>query len=349
MPPKPFTWRSTKPGEATPLPLADGRPTRPMWPSTISTSPGTSSRPTRAASTPSLTSRAPPVSVRRPHRAASARCRRRPPRAATRSRPWPRRPPPRARPRPRPATRPWPASTMRRTRARSLSFVARTSTMRLPKVFPMRTIDTVEIVLRTSFCAVPAFSRVEPARNSGPTTTTISWSTSAASGESGADTTAPVSAPAAAAASIAPTTNGVRPLALMPSTASAAVTAALGDVAARRPRHRPRQRRARRRKRARRRRRSPPPAGRERERRLALGRIERRDRARRPGADVEQPAAAPRDGRRRRRSSRRSDRTPREPPAPRPRPRRSSARRARVTSGDRCRRCAPRASVISSS
>jgi hypothetical protein len=66
------------------------------------------------------------------------------------------------------------SSTMRRTRSRSLSFVARTSTMRLPKVLPSRTIDAVEIVLRTSFCAVPAFSRVEPARNSGPTTTTIS-------------------------------------------------------------------------------------------------------------------------------------------------------------------------------
>ena len=56
------------------------------------------------------------------------------------------------------------SSTIRRTRARSLSFVARTSTMRFPKVLPVQTIDTVEIVLRTSFCAVPDFSRVEPAK-----------------------------------------------------------------------------------------------------------------------------------------------------------------------------------------
>ena len=49
------------------------------------------------------------------------------------------------------------SSTMRRTRARSLSFVARTSTMRFPNVLPVRTIDTVEIVLRTSFCAGARF------------------------------------------------------------------------------------------------------------------------------------------------------------------------------------------------
>ena len=41
-----------------------------------------------------------------------------------------------------------------RTRARSLSFVAATSTIRFPKVLPRRTIATVEIVLSTSFCAV---------------------------------------------------------------------------------------------------------------------------------------------------------------------------------------------------
>ena len=163
--------------------------------------------------------------------------------------------------------------------------------------------------MRTSFWAVPAFSRVEPARNSGPTMTTISWSTSSASGESGADTTAPVSAPAAAAASTAPTTNGVRPLALMPSTTSAAVTAAsatsqrtglgvvLGGVAlggGRQPRAGDDRRH---------------PARRERERRLALGRIERRDRARGAGADVQQAAAALRGARRPRRWRRRSART----------------------------------------
>ena len=45
---------------------------------------------------------------------------------------------------------------------------------------PSRIIVTVEIVLRTSFCAVPAFSRVEPAITSGPTTTATSCSARAA-------------------------------------------------------------------------------------------------------------------------------------------------------------------------
>ena len=95
---------------------------------------------------------------------------------------------------------------MRRARASSFSLEARTSTIRLSKVFPSRIIETVEIVLRTSFCAVPAFRRVEPATNSGPTTTRISCSAMRASSDSGAETTQTVSAPAAAAAASAPTT-----------------------------------------------------------------------------------------------------------------------------------------------
>ena len=54
--------------------------------------------------------------------------------------------------------------------------------MRFPKVLPRRTIATVEIMLSTSFCAVPAFRRVEPAMTSGPTTTSIGWSTAAERG-----------------------------------------------------------------------------------------------------------------------------------------------------------------------
>ena len=64
-----------------------------------------------------------------------------------------------------------------------MSFVATTSTMRLPYVLPSRTIAIVEIMLRTSFCAVPALRRVEPAMTSGPTGTRISWSASSASSE----------------------------------------------------------------------------------------------------------------------------------------------------------------------
>ena len=77
-------------------------------------------------------------------------------------------------------------------------------------------------MFRTSFCAVPALSRVEPARTSGPTTTAISCS--ASSRELGVvrrrrRTT--VSAPAAArGCERRRATYGVRPLALTPTTAS---------------------------------------------------------------------------------------------------------------------------------
>ena len=66
------------------------------------------------------------------------------------------------------ATLPWPARRFAGRDRWSFSFVAATSTMRLPYVLPRRIIEIVEIVLRTSFCAVPALSRVDPARNSGP-------------------------------------------------------------------------------------------------------------------------------------------------------------------------------------
>ena len=69
------------------------------------------------------------------------------------------------------------SATARRARARSLALLATRSTIRLPKVLPSRTIETVEIVLRISFWAVPAFMRVDPAMTSGPTTAATSWST----------------------------------------------------------------------------------------------------------------------------------------------------------------------------
>src|SRR5207248_1785481 len=98
------------------------------------------------------------------------------------------------------------SSTARRARVRSFSFVAATSIIRSPKVLPSRIIARVEIVFRTSFCAVPAFRRVEPATNSGPTTTASSCSQVRASSESRTETTQAVRAPAAAAASSAPIT-----------------------------------------------------------------------------------------------------------------------------------------------
>ena len=204
---------------------------------------------------------------------------------------------------------------MRRTRARSFSFVARTSTMRFPKVLPIRTIETVEIVLSTSFCAVPAFSRVEPASNSGPTTTAISCSDRGRRAWSRRRRRLQRSArrrrrpPRCAPSDVrrppagADRRHGVVEPRPMPPRRPA-----------RRPRHRPRQRRARRR--------SPTSApatsattcaGGSGERRLALGRVERRDRARGARADVDQAAAALEalddgvDRRRRARRGRRGD------------------------------------------
>lgn len=58
--------------------------------------------------------------------------------------------------------------TSENARATSFAFVARTSTMRLPYVLWLRTIASVVSMLSTSFCAVPAFRRVDPAMNSGP-------------------------------------------------------------------------------------------------------------------------------------------------------------------------------------
>ena len=45
---------------------------------------------------------------------------------------------------------------------------ALTSTIRFSITLPARTIAPVLMRLRTSFCAVPAFRRVEPVRTSGP-------------------------------------------------------------------------------------------------------------------------------------------------------------------------------------
>ena len=59
---------------------------------------------------------------------------------------------------------------MRRARACNFWLVACTLTIRLLNVLPSLIITPVEIMLSTSFCAVPALSRVEPVRTSGPVT-----------------------------------------------------------------------------------------------------------------------------------------------------------------------------------
>ena len=83
----------------------------------------------------------------------------------------------------------------------------------------------VEMVLRTSFWAVPAFMRVEPAITSGPTSTSIARSARRASSEPATQARPIVSEPAALARSIAPSVYGVLPPALTPRTTSIGPTA----------------------------------------------------------------------------------------------------------------------------
>ena len=61
---------------------------------------------------------------------------------------------------------------------------------------PSRIIAAVDSALSTIFCAVAAFSRVEPAMASGPVSTSTPCWASAASGAAGLLLTSTVSAPA---------------------------------------------------------------------------------------------------------------------------------------------------------
>ena len=66
---------------------------------------------------------------------------------------------------------------MRRARSRSLSLVARRSTMRLPQVLPSCTIVAVLIIFSAILVALPAFKRVLPVTTSGPTSNSTGKST----------------------------------------------------------------------------------------------------------------------------------------------------------------------------
>ena len=164
-------------GRRSPARRCPGRRPRPdlhTSPSSTPTSPGTSRPSTSAASTPSLIARAPSGRRRSTPRAA-----RRASSAST------------------PASNetiatfasPSAASSAASTSARgsaplacaTIRAHARAACIRrddvdheVPEGLPSRTIAIVEIMLSTSFCAVPALSRVEPAITSGPTTTAIS-------------------------------------------------------------------------------------------------------------------------------------------------------------------------------
>ena len=63
---------------------------------------------------------------------------------------------------------------MRRARSSNLLLETDTSTMRLPKTLPSRTITPVLRMLSAILVAVPAFKRVEPVSNSGPLSKRIS-------------------------------------------------------------------------------------------------------------------------------------------------------------------------------
>ncbi len=119
-----------------------------------------------------------------------------------------------------PVGQPTRSATMPTARARSLALVTATSIMRLPWTLPSRIITVVLIMLSTSFCAVPAFSRVEPVSTSGPVTTAMAWSARSRMGAGSLLEMAIVNAPRSRAACRAAMTYGVAPLAATPTKAS---------------------------------------------------------------------------------------------------------------------------------
>ena len=84
----------------------------------------------------------------------------------------------------------------------------------------MRTIVAVVSMLRTSFVALAAFSRVDPAMTSGPTPSAMVRSTNVCSSAPGSQVTKMMRAPAFRAAASPPRTNGVIPLAETPTKTS---------------------------------------------------------------------------------------------------------------------------------
>ena len=98
--------------------------------------------------------------------------------------------------------------------------------MRSSRVWPSLTIAVVDSMFSTSFVAVPAFMRLDPATTSGPTSTTIGTSGSRARREAGLHVMPIVAAAPRSrlAASRAASTYGARPLAEIPTTTSPART-----------------------------------------------------------------------------------------------------------------------------
>src|SRR5581483_3189017 len=123
-----------------------------------------------------------------------------------------------------PSAAPSATATFRRARSRSFAFHRAAPTISPAYVRPRRTFTIVEIAFSTSFCAVPAFRRVEPETISAPTGVAISIDASCASGLPGTQTTATQSAPLSPAVRRAASVYGVVPLALIATTASSGPT-----------------------------------------------------------------------------------------------------------------------------
>ena len=112
------------------------------------------------------------------------------------------------------------SANIRTERSDSFSFVSRRSIIRFSYACPNRTIAAVDSMLRTIFCAVPAFSRVDPVSTSGPTSGAIKIFAIRATGMLRLAVTATVVALHFRAYFNAPSTYGVVPLAAIPMTTS---------------------------------------------------------------------------------------------------------------------------------
>ena len=103
--------------------------------------------------------------------------------------------------------------------------------IKFPDTFPRRTMASVVSVFKMIFVAVPAFKRVEPVKISGPTSGAITKSglDPASNSTPGLKQSKTVRAPPRFAAAIAPHTNRVRPLAVIPTTTSPRLAPTMHD------------------------------------------------------------------------------------------------------------------------
>src|ERR1051326_1528908 len=116
------------------------------------------------------------------------------------------------------------SATMRAARSRNFALVVFRSIIKLPRTLPSLTIAPVLMMFSATFVAVPAFKRVEPVKISGPTARSIPRWTSTLSSRAALQVSKIVFAPNDFARRSAPSTNGVRPLAVIPTTTSASLT-----------------------------------------------------------------------------------------------------------------------------